>query len=137
MPADEHDFTLPARRQTRRSDVRLHRREVADEQWRFVLGLPTTRPARMIADLLEDHIEPERVGQITAEVVQLGLDHPGTIATCIAPSAARYGFRRGDGIALFDHLLTLAKYPARAEAVEQARGRVYNVSRLPSIVPME
>jgi predicted transcriptional regulator of viral defense system len=115
--ADEHEFTLPVRRQTRRSDVRLHRREFADGQWGVVRGLPTTRPARMIADLLEDHIEPERVAQITAEIIYQGLEHPSAIAECVAPSAARFGFRRGDGVALLDHLLTLAKYPARAEAV--------------------
>jgi hypothetical protein len=75
----------------------------------------------MIADLLDNHIEPERVAQITVEVVHLGLDHPGTIAEYKAPSAARYRFRRGDGMALFDHLLTLAQYPACAKVVARAQ----------------
>jgi hypothetical protein len=75
----------------------------------------------MIADLLDDHIEPESVAQITAEVVQRALDSPSSIAACIAPSAGRYGFRRGDGVALLDHLLTIAGYSNQPEMVALAR----------------
>jgi len=122
LRADVHEFTLPARRQTRRADVRLHRGQVPDGQRLLLHGLPTTRAGRMIADLLDDHIEPASVAQITAEVVGRVFDYPSTIAECIAPSAARYGFRRGDGVALLDHLLTLANYSDRAEMVALARG---------------
>jgi hypothetical protein len=78
----------------------------------------------MIADLLEDHIEPERVAQITAEIIYQGLEYPSAIVECVAPSAARFGFRRGDGVALLDHLLTLAKYPARAETIASTNRRI-------------
>jgi hypothetical protein len=126
--AEEHEFTLLVRRQTRRADVRLHRGEVAERQWRFVRGLPVTSPARMIADLLDDHVEPERVAQITTEVIHRGLDHPSAIVELIGPSAAWLGFRRGDGMALFDHLLTVAKFPARAEIIALAKGDVQKVA---------
>jgi hypothetical protein len=76
----------------------------------------------MIADLLADHLEPAVVAQITAEVVHRVLDYPATIAQCIAPVAARFGFRRGDGVALLDHLLLLANSSERAEMVALARG---------------
>ncbi len=76
----------------------------------------------MIADLLDDHVEPAGVAQITAEVVGRVLDYPGVIAECIAPSAPRFGFRRDDGVALLDYLLTLANYSERAEMVVLARG---------------
>jgi hypothetical protein len=122
LRADVHEFTMPVRRQTRRTDVRLHRGVVPDGQRLLLHGLPTTRAGLMIADLLEDHIEPETVAQITAEVVQRVFDSPSSIAECIAPSAARYGFRRGDGVALLDHLLMLASYSNRAEMVALARG---------------
>jgi predicted transcriptional regulator of viral defense system len=122
LRADVHEFTLPVRRQTRRSDVRLHRRQVPDAQRLLLHGLPTTRAGRMIADLLDDHIEPASVAQITAEVIQRVFDYPSTIAECIAPSAVRYGFRRGDGVALLDHLLRLANYSDRVEMVALARG---------------
>jgi hypothetical protein len=121
LRADVHEFTIPVRRQTRRSDVRLHRSQVPDAQWLLLHGLPTTRAGRMIADLLADHVEPASVAQITAEVVRRVFDYPGTIAECIAPSASRFGFRRGDGVGLLDHLLTLANYPDRAEMVALAR----------------
>ena len=122
LRADVHEFTLPARRQTRRADVRLHRGQVPDGQRLLLHGLPTTSAGRMIADLLDDHVEPASMAQITAEVVQRVFDYPSTIAECIAPMAARYGFRRGDGVALLDHLLRLANYSNRPEIVALARG---------------
>jgi hypothetical protein len=67
----------------------------------------------MIADLLDDHVEPASVAQITAEVVHRVFDYPGTIAERIGPYAVRFGFRQGDGVALLDHLLTLANYSDR------------------------
>lgn len=122
LRADVHEFTLPARRQTRRTDVRLHRSLVPGEQWILLHGLPTTRAGRMIADLLDDHVEPASVAQITAEVIHRVLDYPETIAERIGPYAARFGFRRGDGVALLEHLLTLADYSDRDEMVAIAQG---------------
>ena len=122
MRADVHEFTMPLRRQTRRPDVRLHRGAVPDGQRLLLHGLPTTSAGLMIADLLDDHIEQESVAQITVEVVQRVLDSPSSIAACIAPSAGRYGFRRGDGVALLDHLLTMTGYSNRSEIAAMARG---------------
>jgi hypothetical protein len=122
LRADVHEFTLPTRRQTRRADVRLHRGHAPDAQWILLKGLPATRAGRMIADLLGDHVEPASVAQITAEVVHRMFDYPETIAERIAPYAARFGFRRGDGVALLDHLLTLADYSEREAMVALARG---------------
>jgi len=113
LRADVHEFTLPLRRQTRRSDVRLHRGHLPNEQRLLLKGLPATSAALMIADLLDDHIEPASVAQITTEVINRELDYPDTIAKHIEPYAARYGFRQGDGIALLDHLLTLANHSGR------------------------
>ncbi len=122
LRADVHEFTLSVRRQTRRSDVRLHRGHVPLEECLLVHGLPTTTAGRTIADLLDDHVEPASVAQITVEILQRAFDSPSTIAESIAPSAARLGFRRGDGMALLDHLLKLANYSDRAEMVALARG---------------
>ena len=122
LRADVHEFTLPVRRQTRRTDVRLHRGLVPVEQWILLHGLPTTGAGRMIADLLDDHVEPASVAQITAEVIHRVLDYPATVAERIGPYAGRFGFRRGDGVALLEHLLTLAEYSDRDEMVAMARG---------------
>src|SRR6266540_1511323 len=64
LPADRHEFTLPARRQSRRPDVRLHHRQVADGEWGSLRGLPVTRPARLAADLLADREDPEAVSHV-------------------------------------------------------------------------
>jgi hypothetical protein len=48
--ADVHEFCSPARRQTRRPDVRLHRGAVRAEDWALVDGLPVTTPLRTITD---------------------------------------------------------------------------------------
>ena len=108
LRADVHEFTLPRRRQTRRRDVRLHRGKVPPADRIVFSGLPVARAARMIADLLVDHVEPGVVGRIAAEVIDGGLESAVDVAERIAPYAAMFGLSRGDGQATLDHLLTLA-----------------------------
>ncbi len=91
LRADVHEFTLATRRQTRRPDVRLHRADVPAEHRTVLRGLPVTRAGWMIGDLLADHVDPEGVARITAEVVDGALDPPSVIAERIAPFAARFG----------------------------------------------
>jgi hypothetical protein len=122
LRADIHEFTLSTRHQTRRPDVRLHRGHVPDKQRILLAGLPATRAARMIGDLLGDHVEPSTVAQITVEVIDRALDHPSDVATCVAPYASRFGFRRGDGAGLLDYLLTLAGRKHREVIRTEARG---------------
>jgi hypothetical protein len=121
MRADVHEFTLPGRRQTRRSDVRLHRGNVPPRDRILLRGLPATRAGWLIGDLLADHIDPETVARITAEVVERVLDYPAVIAERVAPSAARFGLARGDGLGVLDQLLTLADYGDRESILDQAR----------------
>src|SRR5882724_2232261 len=47
LPADQHEFPLPVRRQSRRGEVGLHQRDVTDSEWIPLRGLPVTRPARI------------------------------------------------------------------------------------------
>jgi hypothetical protein len=121
LRADVHEFTLPARRQTRREDVRLHRGRVPDEHRIVLRGLPVTRAGWMVGDLLADHVDPESVARITSEVVDRALDSPPVIAERIAPFAARFGLSRGDGVSLLDELLTLAGHRNREAIVKEAR----------------
>jgi predicted transcriptional regulator of viral defense system len=108
LPADRHDFTLPARRQTRRKDVRLHRRPLADGEWITLRGLPVTRPSRIATDLLADREDPGAVGQIVVDALREVYDYPGTFAEALSPAAARLGFRSGDGLAVLRWLIELA-----------------------------
>ena len=117
LRADVHEFTLPLRRQSRRRDVRLHRGSVPAGDAIVLRGLPVTRAGRMIGDLLADHVEPNAVGQIAAEVIDGVLDYPSEIAEQIAPHAASFGLPRGDGVALLDRLLALAGHKSSAAAM--------------------
>ena len=105
---DIHEFTSPRRWQTRRQDVRIHRGQVPDADRIVLRGLPVTRAGRMIADLLDDHVEPSAIARITFEVIENTHDYPGVVAEKIAPYAASFRLKAGDGVALLEHLLDLA-----------------------------
>lgn len=121
LRADVHELTLPRRRQTRRRDVRLHRGHVPAKHRIVLHGLPVTRAGWMVGDLLEDHVDPETVARITAEVIDRVLDYPSVIAECVAPFAARFDFPRGDGLSVLDQLLTLADHANRESIITEAR----------------
>jgi len=121
LRADVHEFTVPVRRQSRRPDIRIHRGTVEDSDRLVLHGLPATRAGRMIADLLADHVDPTAVAQIIDEVLTHVYDYPGMVADKVAPFAARFGLRAGDGVGLLDHMLRLAGSPRREVLLEEAR----------------
>jgi predicted transcriptional regulator of viral defense system len=112
LPADIHEFTLPARKQTRRKDVRMHRGDV-DGDSITLHGLPVTRPSRIAADLLADREDPGAVAEVIVDSLRPALDHPQSVASAIAPHASAYGLRHGDGIGLLRWLLELSGDPDR------------------------
>jgi hypothetical protein len=123
LRGDVHEFTLPRRRQTRRADVRIHRGRVPPERHILLGGLPTTRAAWMIGQLLADHVDPDAIGQITREVLERVLDDPGEVARAVAPYAQRFGLERNDGIGLLDELLRRADAPNGQGLIAKARQR--------------
>jgi putative AbiEi antitoxin of type IV toxin-antitoxin system len=124
LPAERHDFTLPTRRQSRRPDVRLHQRPLRGGEWITLHGLPVTRPSRIAADLLDDKEDPEAVGHLVADAIRPVYDYPGTFAYTLAPHAARFGLRRGDGLALLRWLLDLVGDPDTDRWMQEARAHV-------------
>jgi predicted transcriptional regulator of viral defense system len=124
LPADEHHFTVSTRRRSRRPDVKLHVRKLADHEWVNLRGLPVTRPSRIASDLVADREEPGAVAQLVADAIRNAYDYPGTFADALAPHAAAFGFRRGDGLALLRSLLDLAGDPDSDRWVEDARAHV-------------
>jgi hypothetical protein len=124
LPADRHEFTLPVRRQSRRPDVRLHHRQVADAEWISLRGLPVTRPARIASDLLRAREDPEAVAHVVADAIRGVYDYPGSFVDALAPHAAKFGLRRGDGFALLSWLLELVGDPDAGEWLEEARATV-------------
>lgn len=97
--ADTHEFSVPARTQTRRSDVRLYVRDVGAGDRGIVKGLPVTRPHRIVADLLAAHEDGSAVATIATEAVDRGLTTPDEIAAAVAPLARRYRARNGEALA--------------------------------------
>jgi predicted transcriptional regulator of viral defense system len=111
LPADRHEFTLPARRQTRQAGVRLHRGHLGEGETAILDGLPVTSPARTATDLLADKEDPEAVARVVADALRMKKDRAGNFRTALAPRAARLGFRRGDGLAVLAWLLDLSGEP--------------------------
>jgi hypothetical protein len=124
LPADQHHFTVPARQRSRRRDVKLHVRKLRNDEWIDLRGLPVTRPSRIASDLLANREEPSAVAQLIADAIRNGYDYPGTIADALAPHAAAFGFRRGDGLALLRRLLDLVGDPDSDRWMEEARADV-------------
>lgn len=120
LNADRHEFTFPGRRQSRRSDVRLYRRPVPDHDWAPRSGILVTRPARIAADLLAEHEDPQAVGHVIADAIRSGQESPGPFAVALGPVSAQFGLRRGDGPALLRWLLELTGDPAASRWVTEA-----------------
>jgi hypothetical protein len=121
LPADTHEFTLPTRRQTRRPDVRIHRRPLHSDECIQLRGLPATRPSRIASDLLADREDPEAVANVVADAIRDVYDYPATFAETLAPQAARFGLRRGDGLTMLRWLLELVGDPDAGDWIEKAR----------------
>lgn len=121
LPADIHEFTLPSRRQTRRPDVRLHQRPLGKRDCIELRGLLATRPSRIASDLLMDFEDPEAVAVVVADAIRGAYDHPASFAESLVPHAARFGLRRGDGLALLRWLLDLVGDPDTAQWIEESR----------------
>jgi hypothetical protein len=121
LPADRHEFTVPRRRQSRRSDVRYHTRAMRPAEWITLRGLAVTRPSRTASDLLWDKEDPQAVAQLIADAIRRGYDCPGTFADVLAPHAARFGLGKGEGIALMRWLLDLVADGETAAWMDEAR----------------
>ena len=120
LPADVHEFTLPARRQSRRHDVRLHRAVLSSGEWIPLGGLLVTRPSRTAADLLADREDPQAVGHVIADALRQVFDSPDTIAAALGPHAKRFGLEPDDGLALLAWLLDLTGAPERDSWLAEA-----------------
>jgi hypothetical protein len=124
LPADRHEFTVAARQRSRRPDVRLHVGKLRDGEWITLRGLPVTRPSRIASDLLADREEPDAVAQVIADAIRNVYDYPGIFADALAPHAARFGYRRGDGFALLGFFLDLVGDPDSDHWLEAARAQL-------------
>jgi hypothetical protein len=102
--------------------VRLHQGQIG--KWVELHGLPVTRPSQIASDLLADSEDPAAVGHVIADAIRQIFDYPGEFADALAPHAARFGLRRGDGAALLRWLLDLVGDPETRRWMEEVRSHV-------------
>jgi hypothetical protein len=133
LPADRHEFTVQTRKQTRRTDARLHHRSLTDREWIRLRGLPVTRAGRIASDLLYDNADPGAVAEIVADSIRRVLDYPAVFAVELVGHAARLGLRRNDGLAVLQWLLDLVGSNETAEWMREARESA--VSRSEALPP--
>jgi hypothetical protein len=107
LDADHHEFIVPARKQTRRPDLRLHLGSLRDDEITLIDGLPVTKPARIVIDLLTTGHDGEHVAGVLAGAIRARAIDVSQLAPCLAPFAARLGFAAHDWQGLLDHLLEL------------------------------
>jgi predicted transcriptional regulator of viral defense system len=124
LPEERHEFTIAVRHQSRRPDVRLHRRQLSDTEWIILRGLPVTRPSRIASDLLYDQQDPTGIAHIISDSLRNVYDYPNTVAASLAPHAARFGLRRSDGIALLKAMLELVGDPETDVWMSEARANL-------------
>ncbi len=64
------------------------------------------------------------MGHVVGDAIRGVFDYPGSFVDALAPHAAKFGLRRGDGLALLSWLLDLVGDPDAAGWVEEARETV-------------
>lgn len=121
LPADRHEFTVTKRKQSRRSDVHIYVKELKNNEWIELNGLPVTIPSRTALDLLRSNEDPTAVAQVIADAIRNTYDYPAAIAKALRPLAFRFGFRREDGIGLLSWLLDLVGDPNAPIWLKEAR----------------
>jgi hypothetical protein len=116
---DEHEFTLPQRKQTRRAGIRVHRGDLTEQDVTIVEGLPVTTEERTIADLLRAGNDPEHVAQIIGQGVRRGVVDLTDLAVHLDPLARRHN--QPDGGGLVEYLLDLVGLSHAALARDLAK----------------
>ena len=122
LTADEHEFTVGRRKQSRRPDVRLYLDSLQQNEWIELKGLPVTMPSRIAFDLLDQDEDPSAVAQLIADAIRRGYDYPASFAERLAALAFKFGFRRGDGMAILGWLFELVGDPQTQVWMKEARG---------------
>lgn len=124
LPADEHEFTVGKRKQSRRRDVHLHVDQLRDNEWIDLKGLPVTMPSRIASDLLTADEDPSAVAQLIADAIRHVYDYPASFAEALESHAFKFGFRRGEGISLLGWLLDLVGDPETQTWMREARAGI-------------
>lgn len=101
---EPYEFTVPARRQTQRPELKLRVRHLPAEAVTVREGLPVTTVEQTVADLVEARTDLSLVAGLLADAA--GLDR-ACLAGLLTPLAARNGFSSGE--AFLNRLEALAR----------------------------
>ena len=119
MYADRHEMTAPVRKQSRRSDVIVHRADVPRSDITITRGMLVTTIERTLADLARTEPELGDVADALADAYRRGAVNLEALAPMLDPAARRHGSR--DGAQLLERMLELKGLDARAALEELAR----------------
>lgn len=108
IPAPQVEITVPRRRTTRISGIRLYRGDLSQHEVTTHDGLPVTTVERTIGDLLATHTDGGHLGGVLADALRRGLVDVDRLMPIAASYASAYGFNRTDGRPLLQHLLDQA-----------------------------
>ncbi|OLB76440.1 MAG: hypothetical protein AUI14_18880 [Actinobacteria bacterium 13_2_20CM_2_71_6] len=121
VDSDILEFSAPTRRQTRRSDIHLHRRTVAGSDWTLVDGLPVTTPLRTISDLAAARLDLGHLAGIVRDALVGHHLSVSSVAEVLDQHAKAYGVAIG-GVTLVEVMLDEAGVPESALDVAMYAG---------------
>jgi len=135
MYADRHEMTAPVRKQSRRSDVAVHRAEVPRSDIAIARGMLVTTIERTIADLARTEPELGDVADALADAYRRGAVDLEALAPMLDASALRHGVSNGGE--LLGHMLELRGLDATSALAELAQhpalGRLLGAAWAPAI----
>lgn len=134
IDADDHEFTLPVRKQTRRDSVKFHRFPLGERDWTLVEGLPVTTPVRTIDDLAAAHIDGGHLAGIVRDAITSGSADDDEIVRVLRRHARFYGAPMGNGEELLKFFLQEAGVPkATTRLAAAASGSDWSGARVAEI----
>lgn len=92
-------FTMSVRKQTRRSELRLVKANIAACEVMLVAGIPVTKPSRTILDLLKDGEDLSLIAHVFKDATAIDKDIlSGEFAAKIDAYNVQYGLLRSDSL---------------------------------------
>lgn len=126
LDADRLEFTTRTRKQTRDSQVRLHRRRQGAGDWTLVDGLPVTTVLTTIGDLAASRLDGGHLAGVVRDAVTTHQIDVDDVSTVLSPYAHHYEVPLGQGAVLLEQMLRQVGVPASIDVV----GRLANPREL-------
>lgn len=132
LDSDYHEFTTGERKQSRDSEVKLHRGLVPEQDRTVVDGLPVTTVLRTVCDLAATRLDGGHLAGVVRDALTVRQVDADDLATALRPYAQVYGERLGDGESLLARFLQEAGVPtALQQAVRLTRSAGTAVATTP------